>query len=198
MATFGAICSPFLSRLVYKSGIISKFAAENLVPQAPVHGVLRIKRESGENPEQTRCCIFRQVVTQSFCVTVHHRVDGKAAWQWNEPEDLPSWTYCCFDSRGIGSDNQHNGNTDALMRWYRYYTWAAILATRQPPFPCFLFFFCAMGSRLLNKLDCVMCFLHHYNSWNLLYSNFLFFRWRSHAAPLLTPVRDKKLSKIMF
>jgi hypothetical protein len=34
-------------------------------------------------------------------------VDGKAAWQWDEPEDLPSWTYYCFDSRGIGSDNQH-------------------------------------------------------------------------------------------
>jgi len=51
------------------------FAAENLVPQAPVQGVLRIKRESGENPEQTRCCISHQVVTHSFSVTV-------PSWGW--------------------------------------------------------------------------------------------------------------------
>jgi len=57
---------------------LSTFAAENLVPQAQVLDVLRIKRESGENPEQTRCCIFHQVVTQSFSVTVRPP-DGKAA-----------------------------------------------------------------------------------------------------------------------
>lgn len=50
---------------------MTTFAPENLVPQAPIHGVLRIKRESGENPEQTRCCISHQVVMQLFSVTVH-------------------------------------------------------------------------------------------------------------------------------
>ena len=34
----------------------SNFAAENLVPQASHRVVLWIKRESGENPGQTRCC----------------------------------------------------------------------------------------------------------------------------------------------
>ena len=37
----------------------SNFAAENLVLRASRRDVSQIKRESGENPEQTRCCKSR-------------------------------------------------------------------------------------------------------------------------------------------
>ena len=42
-----------------------------------VHGWIQsvMKRESGESPEQTRCCKFRMIFRKSAC---HCRKDGKA------------------------------------------------------------------------------------------------------------------------
>ena len=53
----------------------SNFAAENLVLRASRRDVSQIKRESGENPEQTRCCKSHQVVTQTESLSAK---DGKA------------------------------------------------------------------------------------------------------------------------
>ena len=47
----------------------SIFAAENLVSVMSNLDMGRIKRESGENPEQTRCCIFL-LCHHVFSVTV--------------------------------------------------------------------------------------------------------------------------------
>ena len=46
-----------------------------------------IKRESGENPEQSRCCMFHKTHKQTPLTTGKHFREG--AYSGNESEDLP-------------------------------------------------------------------------------------------------------------
>jgi hypothetical protein len=58
-----------------------------LVPFFPFHGKA-VKRESGANPEQTRCCKLRQSFQIILRATVPAR-NGKDVRKWSKSEDLP-------------------------------------------------------------------------------------------------------------
>ena len=47
-----------------------------------------LKRESGANPEQTRCCELRQKSLSNTFSTVSFR-NGKDIQRWSKSEDLP-------------------------------------------------------------------------------------------------------------
>jgi hypothetical protein len=51
-----------------------------------------MKRESGANPEQTRCCKLRQIFLSNTHATVPTR-NGKDAQKWSKSEDLPKFTW---------------------------------------------------------------------------------------------------------
>lgn len=76
--------------LVAVSEILPIFAAKNVTVLVFVRcRRAELKRESGENPEQTRCCELRERWLQYFCHCFFVKKDGKAQHIGSEPEDLP-------------------------------------------------------------------------------------------------------------
>ena len=62
-----------------------------------------IKRESGENPEQSRCCMFhKSVMNTTSCHWEASKPIGKAFIHGNESEDLPCNMFNSFRGRAKG------------------------------------------------------------------------------------------------
>ena len=61
-----------------------------------------IKRESGENPEQSRCCLFhKSVMNTTSCHWEASKPIGKAFIHGNESEDLPCNMFNSFRGRAM-------------------------------------------------------------------------------------------------
>ena len=73
---------------------------------APPHTREAIKRESGVNPEQSRCCKFHACYKQfTHC---HWRILWEGARNRNKSEDLPCNQFHCFRGKSVESNEPDN------------------------------------------------------------------------------------------
>ena len=69
-----------------------------------MHSEKMIKRESGENPEQSRCCMFHSSVVNTYFMPLKgFKSIGKAFTYGNESEDLPCNTFNSFRGQAMDS-----------------------------------------------------------------------------------------------
>ena len=84
--------------------IVLAFSLYDLVPM--FHGIAvrqRLKRESGENPEQSRCCNLCYSVIKNKPLHSPYWTLWEGYDSWRKSEDLPTSYYNLSCTRGLGT-----------------------------------------------------------------------------------------------